>query len=170
MRSPEFSLAALHAALDAERRARGITWQDAMREINGRSEPAPLRSISRSTVMNLRTGSLAEADGVLQMLRWLNRAPESFVAGAASGPTVELPAVAPERILRFDTRKLHAALDARRAERRMTWRQVADEIGGILPASLARLKKGGRTSFPPVMRMIGWLGQPAAAFVRGCDR
>ena len=41
-----------------------------------------LRLVSSSTVARLRTGHIAEADGVLQMLRWLGRAPESFVQGS----------------------------------------------------------------------------------------
>ena len=186
MRSTDFSLAALYAALDAQRRARGITWEEAVREIGGRSGPAPPkpstghraksgpppgRSISRSTVVNLRDRSSAEGDGVLQMLRWLNRAPEVFVAGCeALGPAFDLPAVASHQILRFDTRALHTALDAQRIARRLTWRQVAEEIEGINPAGLVRLQHGGRTSFPQVMRITRWLGKPAAAFVRGCDR
>ena len=171
MRSTDFSLAALYAAIDAQRRARGLTWQEAVREISGRSGSVPRRSISRSTVANLRNGSTAEGDGVLQMLRWLKRAPEDFVMGSEpAGPAFDLPAVLPHQVLRFDTRALHAALDAQRIERHLTWRQVADEIEGIRPAGLVRLKHGGRTSFPQVMRITRWLGKPTAQFVRGCDR
>jgi len=72
----------------------------------------------------------------------------------------------PPRILRFDTRAIYAALDARRTERGMTWRQVAAEIGGLNAASLTHLAKGGRTSFPGVMRITAWLGRSAANFTR----
>ena len=186
MRSTDFSLAALYAALDAQRQARGMTWQEAVREMGERSGlappkpstgrrakggPVPRWSISRSTVVNLRERSAAEGDGVLQMLRWLNRPPEAFVAGSgAVGAAFDLPAVPPHQILRFDTRALHTALDAQRIARRLTWRQVADEIEGIRPASLTRLKHGGRISFPQVMRITRWLGKPTAQFARGFDR
>jgi hypothetical protein len=48
----------------------------------------------------------------------------------------------------------------------MTWKQVAHEIGGVNPAGLTRLSKGGRTAFPEVMRIVRWLGRPAASFTR----
>ena len=163
----DFTLAALYAALDQQRRTRGLTWSQVIREIGSRSGCAPAHAISRSTVMNLRTGSAAEADGVLQMLRWLNRTPESFMPGfQVIGSSYALPLVSRDQILRFDTKKLHAALDAQRGERRMTWRQVATEIGGVSVSSLTRLKMGGRTSFPSVMRIVAWLNRPASTFIR----
>jgi len=70
------------------------------------------------------------------------------------------------QVLRFDTKRLFAALDAARLERGRTWVQVAQEIGTVSPASLTHLQKGGRTAFPHVMRMVRWLDRPAADFVR----
>jgi hypothetical protein len=105
------------------------------------------------------------------MLLWLNRTPESFVPGYRESEEVNtrLPDVPSHQVLRFDTRKLHAALDAQRAERNMTWAQVAKEIGlGV--SSLTYLERGGRTGFPHVMRMVGWLARPAAHFMRLSDR
>jgi predicted PurR-regulated permease PerM len=157
-RATDFNLAALHAALDEQRQARGLSWPQVVREIDSRFRDVPVRSISRSTVTNLRTRSTAEGDGVLQMLRWLNRTPESFLPGhQAAESTFELPGILPHQTLRFDTRKLHAALDTQRIERGLTWRQVANEVEGISVSSLTRLRMGGRTSFPQVMRMVGWL-------------
>jgi hypothetical protein len=158
----------LYGALDAQRQARGLSWRQAVLEmsepfVRGRSRP-----LSPSTVVSTRTKAVAEGDGVLQMLRWLNRTPESFIPGhpQAADEEVALPAVGPHQVLRFDTRKLHAALDAQRQVRGMTWRQVADDIVGVAESSLTHLAKGGRTGFPHVARLAGWLGRPVADFTR----
>ncbi|HVN94488.1 MAG TPA: hypothetical protein VMT38_12365 [Terracidiphilus sp.] len=124
-----------------------------------------------STIEHIGTKRAAEGDGVLQMLLWLNRSPESFVPGheddgRASAP---LPNMRANQMLRFDTKKLYAALDARRAELGLSWALVAKEIG-LSAASLTYLAKGTRTSFPQVMRITAWLGRPAAEFTRVCNR
>jgi hypothetical protein len=167
-RSSDFSLADLYEALNAERRARGITWRQVMQEINavGRFHIHP---ISPSTVTSLRTKAVGEGDGILQMLRWLKRTPESFVRGfdRAAPHTMKLPDLPSHQILRFDTKRLFAALDAQRLERGCSWAQVAQEIGAVTAANLTHLQKGGRAAFPHVMRIVRWLDRPAADFVRG---
>jgi hypothetical protein len=164
--SGDSSLEALHAAVDAQRRVRGLRWSAAVREIGRASERAG-RRLSRSTVKDVGTRTVAGGDGVRQMLRWLNRAPESFMPG---DPQVDdagalLPHVPPDRVLRFDTRKMYAALDARGAERNLTWSQVAKETRCSVQG-LTRLSKGRRTVFPAVMRIVRWLGEPASRFTR----
>jgi hypothetical protein len=77
--SADFSLADVYAAIDAQRQARGFTWQQAVLEINMVFGRISSRPISRSTVTGLRTKAVAEGDGVLAMLKWLNRTPESYV-------------------------------------------------------------------------------------------
>ena len=69
------------------------------------------------------TRAVAEGDRVLQMLRWLKRAPQSFMSADAQvdEASARLPEVPPDKVLRFDTKKMYAAIDARRAERNMTW-------------------------------------------------
>jgi len=121
-------------------------------------------------VTGTRFRRVAEGDGVLQMLLWLDRTPESFVPGhqAAGGATEALVKPSAQGVLRFDTRRLHAALDAQRTERELTWAQVAREVG-LAASSLTHLSKGGRTGFPDVMRMVKWLGRPASSFTRVCD-
>jgi hypothetical protein len=89
----EFSLKALFAALDAERQARGLSWARMMREMRHSERPLP-HPLSQTTVMGRRTKGVAEGDGVLQMLRWLGRSPESFFPGRES--TLELDARLPD--------------------------------------------------------------------------
>jgi len=168
--SSDFNLRALYASLNAQRQARGLSWVQAAKEINQQPKRLSAHRLSASTLTGTRTRTVVEGDGVLQMLRWLNRTPESFVPGHQDSQeaSARLPDVATHQILRFDTRKLHAALNAQRIKRKMTWAQVAKEVGLNAP-SLTRLSKGGRTGFPQVMRIVGWLARPAADFTRATD-
>lgn len=166
--SAGFDITALYAAIDTQRQLRAMSWQEVAREINGSSRSASPRRLSPSTLTGLRRRRAVEGDGVLQMLRWLHRTPESFVPGCheATSRGAALPEVGPHRVLRFDTRAIFAALDTERTRKRLTWKEVAEQIGGLRPANLTRLSKGGRTAFPQVMRIIGWLGRTAASFTR----
>jgi hypothetical protein len=169
-KSADFDIDALYQAVDAQRQARGMTWAQAARAINGLFEHEPVRPISVTTLTRIPDRTVLEADGVLQILRWLGRTPESFSNGNKEATDGEkLPNVRVEQILRFDTKKLYWAVDARRIEKRMTWEQVANEIGGLSPASLTRLSRGGRTTFPQVMRITNWLKRSAASFTHACD-
>ena len=166
---PEFDLKALHDALDQRRRSREQSWAAATREINRfRTAGHP---IATSTISGLESKTQGEGDGILQMLLWLGRTPESFLPGyrEANAERFRLRELEREQILRWDTKALHSALDAQRQARGMTWKQVAQEVGGFTPAMLTRLSRGGRTSFPSVMRIVRWLGKPAATFTRASD-
>lgn len=149
--SAEFDVKALYAALDAQRQS---------------------RRMSPSTLNGMRKRRVIEGDGVLQALRWLHRTAESFIPGHQKAATEEAtwPHVDPHQSLRFDAREMYTALDAQRIERSMTWKQVANEIGGVSPPRLTRLARGGRVAFPEVMRIVRWLGRPAASFTRISDR
>src|SRR5262249_60066593 len=155
-----------------EPRSRGLSWQRLAREISAPFGRVPSRPISPSTLSGLRSHRAIEGDGVLQMLRWLHRAPESFVPGqACAHPEVAmLPDVGSTRILRFDTRKIYAMLDAQRAGRALTWTQVAREIGGGSPPRLTRSAHRGRTPLPPGARVAGWLPVPVAGLPPGLAR
>jgi hypothetical protein len=167
--SIEFDLRAVYSALDVARHERGLTWTAVAREINARFKDSAVRPISASTITGLRTKRVVEGDGVLQMLLWLGRSPESFLPNrnGHSAPNERLPQIPSTQILRFDAQKIHAALDAQRVDRGLSWREVADAIGGVSVPSLTRLANGGRVSFPDVMRIVGWLERPVAAFTRG---
>ena len=164
----DFDVGAVYRALDERREERALTWAQVTREINdafgGTAGPRP---ISPSTVRGLRDRTVVEGDGVLQMLRWLGRSPESFVPAhpLAGDPETVLPEVGPDRILRWDAGALHRALQEQRTARRLTWADVAAQTG-CPAAGLRGLATASRVSFPGVMRIVGWLGRPAAHFVR----
>jgi len=165
----DFDLDALYAALDAQRQARGLTWSQLGREINRQIESAPVRLISVSTITGMRKRRVIEGDGVLQMLRWLGRAPEEFVPGGAGPVAAPLPVVQQGQILRFDTAAIYARLDERRRAQGLTWAQVAREVGGLGAAGLSRLAKGGRTSFPDIIRIARWLDCTVATLTHISD-
>lgn len=170
-RSPDFSIAALYAALDAQRGARGMNWQQAAREISAPFDKCSAKPISASTLRALCAREAVEGDGVLQMLLWLDRTPESFVADSngVDAQGAALRRLESHQILRFDAKALFAMLYAKRTERSLTWKQIADAVGGINAAGLTRLANGGRVAFPQVMRVTRWLGRPAATFTRASN-
>ena len=166
MASSDFDLRAVFHAIEAKRRARDLTWAAVAREVN--RNRTFMRPIAASTITGLRTKVAGEGDGILQMLLWLGRTPESFVPGVpdAEAEHFRLAAVDPGQILRWNTRALHRALNDERLARGLTWLQVADRIGGRTPNMLTRMAGGGRTGFPHVMRYVRWLGRPATTFTR----
>ena len=162
----DFDLRALYDALDARRRERNISWTAVAAEVN--RFRTTLRPIAVSTITSLRVKPVGEGDGILQMLLWLGRTPESFVPGIPSADSApyRLPALRTGQILRWDTRALFAAVNMERVTRRVTWTELAREIGGFTPSMLTNLSKGGRIGLPRAMRLVGWLGRPAVSFTR----
>ena len=63
-----FDAKALYAALDEQRRARGLTWADVARETG----------VAASTLKRTQDGGRLELDGALAMVTWLGRTIESF--------------------------------------------------------------------------------------------
>ncbi len=61
----------LFAALDQQRQAQGLSWQELGRAIG----------VSASTITRLRNGGRLEVDGMLAMVGWLGRPVEDFVRG-----------------------------------------------------------------------------------------
>jgi hypothetical protein len=173
----DFDMQGLYTALDAARRERGLSWVALMTEINKPFHGTPSIPISVSTVRGMRNKKSVTSAVVLQVLRWLRRTPESFLSGNNAAPVIHemqmhemLPDPGPSRILRFDTRAMHAALDAERVKRGMKWKQVSDELPGFTESMLRNLATGPLIGFPRVMLLTQWLGRPAASFVRDHGR
>jgi transcriptional regulator with XRE-family HTH domain len=155
----------LHAALDGARRQRGVSW----------AQMAAAMGVSPSTLANTAKGGTMEADGVLCMCRWLGRPLADFTAPPApeltAGVVAEPPP--PGRLWRFDVPALHAALDAARRERGLSWPQMAGELSAVAPMSpgmLTRLRDGGRIGAREVVAIAGWLGRPPESFAHLTDR
>jgi hypothetical protein len=166
----DFDLKRLHDAIDEKRRSQGLSWAAVARQINRFDTGG--HPIATSTIRGLETKSTAEGDGVLQMLLWLDRTPESFIAGFPDSDDARYRLQRPdgEYILRWDARALHAALDAARNARGITWQHLGREVGGHTAAMLTHLARGSRTGFPGVMRITRWLDRPACTFTRAVPR
>ena len=70
---------------------------------------------------------------------------------------------------RLDTDALYAALDAQRAARKLSWRQLAKEVG-VSPSTMTRLANGQRPDVDAFAALVRWLGQPADTFLVGDDQ
>lgn len=163
---PRFDMRAFHAALDAARRQRGLSWAELAAQTNRPFEGTTSIPIHPATLRDMLAKRSVTSAVVLQALAWLGRSPESFLVGPPASPEVPLPVGGPGRVLRFDTRALHAALDAQRQLRGLTWAQAAAQLPGFTASMLTNLARGPLIGFPRVMLLTQWLGQPAADFVR----
>ena len=169
MEHVDFDLFALYEAVEKRRRERKMSWTSVARDVN--RFRTIRRPIAVSTITGLRTKSVVEGDGILQVLLWLGRTPESFVSNItdADSERFQLPNLTTGQILRWDTHALFLALNAQRLQRQLTWSEVARELKGFTPGMLTNLAKGGRIGFPRVMRLAQWLGRPAVVFTRIAD-
>lgn len=166
----DFDSAALFAALDAKRIERGLSWTGVAHEIWELSEVLNAERndhpIAAGTLQNLGKRSATSCQHALFMLRWLDRSPESFLVGrATTTPDEALPVAGPDRRLRWHLKRMHAALDEERRARGLTWKETAEEIG-CAPNQLTGLKTAKfATNMNLAMRVVQWLGRPAADFV-----
>lgn len=170
----EFDGGALYAALEAKRRREGISWPAAAAAIwnmssalNAARDARGLANhpISPSTLRSLGRRGDTTCQHALFFLRWLERTPESFLAGAPLGAGAPLPACGPGRRPRWDLKALHAALQEVRRSRSLTWTQTAHELG-CQSGQLTGLKSARfATGMNLAMRITQWVGQPAADFV-----
>lgn len=66
---------------------------------------------------------------------------------------------------RVDVAQLHAALDAERRDRGLSWRQVAAEAD-VSSSLFSRMSKGHRPDLESFAALVQWLGVPAQQFMR----
>ena len=64
----------------------------------------------------------------------------------------------------FDADAFYHVLDAERAERRLTWKDVAAQTG-LSPSTLTRLGQGRRPDVDSFARLVAWGGFTADQFV-----
>lgn len=166
----QFDTLALSAALDARRKELGLSWQQVAdqfwnlsSELNRQRHDHP---ISVSTLTNLAKKQRATCQHVLFMLRWLGRTPESFLEGAQGDEArFALPQAGADRRLRWDLKRLYAALDDKRRHEAKTWSELASALG-CTPSQLTGLRTARfATNIDLAMRIVQWLDQPAAHFI-----
>jgi hypothetical protein len=170
----EFDALALFDALEDKRQAEGLSWQGAAdaiwalsSELNRVRDARGLANhpISPSTLTNIAKRGNTSCQHALFFLRWLERTPESFLAGGSPQDGARLPDCGPDRRPRWDLKSLQAAVSEARGERQLTWAAAGAEIGGK-PGQLTGLKQASfATNMALAMRITQWLERPAADFV-----
>jgi hypothetical protein len=169
----EFSIGEFFEALDRQRLSRELSWQktadeiwDQSRELNDRRDDHP---ISPATLSGMRARRDTSCQHALFVLRWLYRAPESFLKGGPTLESTDLPEVGPDRRLRWDLKKLYEAMNERRSVRELTWKELAVALR-CTPSQLIGLRTAKfATGMRLAMRITQWLGRPAAYFVYAAE-
>jgi hypothetical protein len=165
-----FDAAALYQALDAQRAERGLSWSGVASqiwqlsaELNDRRRDHP---ISPSTLTGMACKPRTTCQHALFMLRWLGRTPESFlVGGPEHDDRFALPEAGPDRRLRWALKLTYASMDEKRRRESLTWPALAAVLG-CTPNQLTGLRTAKfATGMDVAMRIVQWLGRPAADFV-----
>lgn len=68
----------------------------------------------------------------------------------------------------FDSSAFHAALDRTRAERKLLWKDVAQQ-SGVSASTLTRIAQGRRPDVDSLAALVTWAGLSADEFVRRPD-
>ncbi len=165
-----FDIGALYSALDDKRTELGISWRrvadqlwELSAELNDRRRDHP---ISPATLTNMAKNPRISCQHALFMLRWLGRAPESFLTGATGDEAgFALPAAGTDRRLRWSLKLLYAAMDEKRRADGLTWPRLA-AILGCSSNQLTGLRTARyATGMDTAMRIVQWIRRPAADFV-----
>lgn len=165
-----FDTAALYQALDARRAELGLSWSGVANqlwqlsaELNDQRRDHP---ISPSTLTGMGRNPRTSCQHALFMLRWLGRTPESFLAGQPDhDDRFALPAAGPDQRLRWALKRLYASMDEKRRTDGLSWPALAHLLG-CTPSQLTGLRTAKfATGMDLAMRIVQWLGRPAADFV-----
>lgn len=65
-----------------------------------------------------------------------------------------------------DVEALHAALDQKRKQEKLTWRRLST-VTGTSPSTFTRMAQGHRPDVDTFLTLCSWLGVPAENFKRG---
>ena len=68
--------------------------------------------------------------------------------------------------MNFDSKRFYEAVDRRRSEERLSWRQLASRLS-LSPSTFSRLAQGRRPDVDTFVKVLAWLKQPADDFVSG---
>ena len=166
---PEFDIAGLFAAMDTKRISAELSWSGAAEAIwaqsavlNDRGHDHP---ISPATITGMAKRGDTTCQHALFFLRWLERSPESLLAGEGVRAEAPLPPCGPDRRLRWSLSRLSEALEAGRKERELTWAQLAADLR-CTPNQLTGIRRAHfAIGMILAMRITQWLGRPAADFI-----
>lgn len=167
---PVFDCGALYDALDARRSEASLGWYELADELWEQStglnaERPDDHPLCGGAVQRLRDRDSTSCQYALFMLRWLGQAPEDFLTGPiVDVGDIRLPEAGPDSRLRWDLATLHAVLNERRQQRRLTWSALADGLG-CTPARLTNLRTARLADLGLVLRITQWLRLPAATFI-----
>jgi hypothetical protein len=166
---PVFAGEAMIRVLNEQREHRGLDWTaladelwEQSRELN--TELSDHSLCPGALVRTAKRGSMSCQYAAI-ILRWIRRAPEEFL----TGPVVDvgdgrLPEAGPNTRLRWDLPELHAALNAYRIERQLTWTALGGELD-CTPNRLTNLRTARLADMGLTMRVTQRIGRPAAAFI-----
>jgi hypothetical protein len=165
-----FDAGALYRALDMRRAELGLSWKGVAEQIwrlsadlNDARKDHP---ISPSTLTNMAKKPRTSCHHALFMLRWLGRTPESFLEDAAGDDArFALPEAGPDRRLRWGLKLLYAAMDEKRNAERLTWADLASTLACTSNQLTALRTARFATGMDLAMRIVQWIGRPAADFV-----
>jgi hypothetical protein len=90
-----FDMRAFHAALDAARRAKGLSWAELASETNRPFEGTTSILIHPATLRDMLAKRSVTSAVVLQALAWLVRTPESFLTAPPPFPEAPLRSQGP---------------------------------------------------------------------------
>jgi transcriptional regulator with XRE-family HTH domain len=68
--------------------------------------------------------------------------------------------------VQFDQVRFYEAVDRRRQEQGLSWRQLAAELS-LSPSTFSRLSQGRRPDVDTFVKVLAWLDRPATDFVEG---
>jgi hypothetical protein len=165
----DFDVVALHVALDHRRRAEELSWPGVARALWAQSAVLNERRgdhpISAATVTSMLRRGDTTCQHALFMLRWLDRAPEDFIADPVAGTRAPLPAADAAHRPRWNLERLYAALDAARTRREATWKQAAAHLD-CTPSQLTGLRRARfAIGMRLAMRICQSLKRPATTFI-----
>jgi transcriptional regulator with XRE-family HTH domain len=68
-------------------------------------------------------------------------------------------------MIRFDSAALYAALDKKRKECSLSWKEVAMQAG-VSPSTISNTRKGSRMEVDGMLALVYWIGVPVESFVK----
>ena len=150
----DFDVIALCDAVEAQRASLDLRWG-----------PTVFQWMSRATMERMRERGTATCNHVLPMIQWVGRTPESFTVDPDGAVHELLPDPQGRWRWWWAHHDLASEVDAKRQDRDMTWKQVADEMGVKVAAIQGVTKLRYGPSIGLAMIAARWIQRSAASFM-----